>query len=83
MFEFYEEEYKTAEMKVDLAKSGYEQKIKDLSEKLKNKTIEEAETLIDEVKLAKKAVQELEGDRDYSLRRYKEEYEKLETICKG
>lgn len=82
MLEYYKKELEIAEMKVTLAKDGYEKKINDLSAALKGASIEKAEQLIDEIKVAKKAVSELEADSVYAKERYQKEFEKPENTQK-
>lgn len=77
MLEFYKEKVELTNMQIVLAKEGYAQKIKSLSDSLKYvNSVEEAEKLIDDVKFAKKAISELEIQRDAYMRDYNNEYEK-------
>ena len=83
MLDYYKEQLELCEMKVSLAKEGYEKKMRDLSESLKNaQSVVEAELLIDNIRLAKKALTDVEKERDHIKQRYEEEYAKPENTQK-
>ena len=73
MLEFYRERVEVFSMQLKLAKDGYEQKIKGLSDELKYaNSVEEAEKIIAEVKFAQEAIKELAASRDGALKDYNE-----------
>ena len=82
MLDYYKNELDIAEMRVALARDGYEKKVNELAVALKDVSVEEAEKLIDDVKFAKKALSGLEQSRDWAKVRYQEEYDKPENAQK-
>lgn len=73
MLEFYKKRVEVFSIQLKLAKDGYEQKIKELSNELKYaNSIKEAEKIIDEVKFAQEAIKELNDSRDIALKDYNE-----------
>lgn len=82
MLDYYKNELDIAEMRVALARDGYEKKVKELAVALKDVSVEEAEKLIDDVKFAKEALSGLEQSRDWAKVRYQEEYDKPENAQK-
>ena len=82
MLDYYKNELDIAEMRVALARDGYEKKVNELAVALKDVSVEEAEKLIDDVKFAKEALSGLEQSRDWAKVRYQEEYDKLENTQK-
>lgn len=82
MLDYYKEKVDLLEMQISLAKDGYEKKINELAVALKDVSVEEAEKLIDNIKFAKKAITELETDRDYNMRQYQNELSKPENARK-
>lgn len=65
MLDYYKNELDIAEMRVALARDGYEKKVNELAVALKDVSVEEAEKLIDDVKFAKEALSGLEQSRDW------------------
>ncbi len=82
MLDYYKNELDIAEMRVALARDGYEKKVNELAVALKDVSVEEAEKLIDDVKFAKEALLGLEQSRDWAKVRYQEEYDKPENAQK-
>lgn len=82
MLDYYKNELDIAEMRVALARDGYEKKVNELAVALKDVSVEEAEKLIDDVKFAKEALSGLEQSRDWAKVRYQEEYDKPENTQK-
>lgn len=82
MLDYYKNELDIAEMRVALARDGYEKKVNELAVALKDVSVEEAEKLIDDVKFAKEALSGLEQSRDWAKARYQEEYGKPENAQK-
>lgn len=76
MKEYYLEEIKQQEQLIDMLKAGYEIKIQELGEKLKESPkIEDAQKTVEIVRLCSKAIKDSEKTLDY----LKEEYQK----CSG
>lgn len=82
MLDYYKEKIDLLEMQISLAKDGYEKKINELAVALKDVSVEDAEKLIDNIKFAKKAITELESDRDYAMSQYQNELSKPENARK-
>lgn len=82
MLDYYKNELDIAEMRVALARDGYEKKVNELAVALKDVSVEEAEKLIDDVKFAKETLSGLEQSRDWAKVRYQEEYDKSENAQK-
>lgn len=51
MLDYYKNELDIAEMRVALARDGYEKKVNELAVALKDVSVEEAEKLIDDVNI--------------------------------
>nr|DAQ49167.1 MAG TPA: hypothetical protein [Caudoviricetes sp.] len=82
MLDFYGKLFKKQEKQVELAEVGYAIKLRNLPAALAGASMEESERLIEDVRFAKEALEDMKKERDSTKARYIAERNKPENAVK-